>query len=61
MAVENDTQEYYEPDYKGRPLVFVKDHNGDGWLCEKGVDPDGDLQAQGCWQCEEIAFPFGGR
>lgn len=53
--------EYYEPEYPGRPLKFVKDRDGDGWLCDQDVDPNGDLKAQGCWRCDEMAFPFGGR
>jgi hypothetical protein len=44
-----------------RPLKYVQDKEGNGWLCDKGIDPDGDLRAQGCWRCDEIAFPFGGR
>ncbi len=51
--------EYYEPDYQGRPLVFVRDPEGEGWLCDKGVDPNNDLKAQGCWRCDEVAFPYG--
>jgi hypothetical protein len=23
------------------------------------VDLDGDLEAQGCWRCDEVAFPIG--
>jgi hypothetical protein len=44
-----------------RPLKFFKDANGYGWLCDKDIDPDGDLRAQGCWRCDEMAFPDGGR
>jgi hypothetical protein len=44
-----------------RPLKFVKDRDGNCWLCDKEVDTDGDLKAQGCWRCEEMAFPTGGR
>jgi hypothetical protein len=40
-------------------MKFVKDKNGDGWLCDSDVDPGKDLEAQGCWRCEEIAFPMG--
>lgn len=43
-----------------RPLQFFKDRDGNGWLCDKGIDPDGDLMAQGCWRCEDMAFPMGG-
>lgn len=52
---------YYKPRYPGRPLEYVKDRAGNGWLCEKGVNRSGDLRAQGCWRCEEMAFPDGGR
>jgi hypothetical protein len=31
------------------------------WLCDKDIDFDGDLEAQGCWRCEDMAFPDGGR
>lgn len=44
-----------------RPLKFFKDRKGHGWLCDKDVDPERDLAAQGCWRCEEMAFPMGGR
>ena len=44
-----------------RPLKFFKDKDGNGWLCDKGIDFDGDLEAQGCWRCDEMAFPLGGR
>ena len=44
-----------------RPLKYVQDAQGNGWLCDKSVDADGDLAAQGCWRCEDMAFPFGGR
>ncbi|NOZ85807.1 MAG: hypothetical protein GXP49_06025 [Deltaproteobacteria bacterium] len=44
-----------------RPLKFFKDKNGNGWLCDKNIDPDRDLLEQGCWRCDEMAFPTGGR
>lgn len=44
-----------------RPLKFVKDKDGYGWLCDKYVDPDVDLRLQGCWRCDEMVFPTGGR
>jgi hypothetical protein len=44
-----------------RPLKFFKDKEGNGWLCDKDIDFNGDLEAQGCWRCEEMAFPDGGR
>jgi roadblock/LC7 domain-containing protein len=42
-----------------RPMKFFKDKDGCGWLCDKDVDPDGDLEAQGCWRCDEVTFPIG--
>ena len=44
-----------------RPLKYFKDKDDVGWLCDKNIDPDGDLKAQGCWRCDEMAFPMGGR
>jgi hypothetical protein len=44
-----------------RPLKYFKDRDGNGWLCDKDIDPDADFAAQGCWRCEEMAFPDGGR
>jgi len=44
-----------------RPLKYFKDKNGDGWLCDKDIDPKRDLEEQGCWRCEDMAFPTGGR
>ena len=53
--------DYYEPEYPGRPLKYVRDRDGNGWLCDKGVDPKKDLREQGCWRCDEVTFPIGGR
>jgi hypothetical protein len=53
--------EYFEPDFSGRPLEYVKDRDGNGWLCDKGVDKSRDLREQGCWRCDEVSFPYGGR
>jgi hypothetical protein len=62
MASENRTR---QPDFvshkPARPLKYVRDKDGNGWLCDKNVDPSGDLRRQGCWRCEEMAFPDGGR
>ena len=44
-----------------RPLKYVKDEEGNGWLCDQNVDPAKDLRAQGCWRCGDMAFPTGGR
>jgi hypothetical protein len=44
-----------------RPLKYFKDKDGYGWLCDKDIDPDRDFRAQGCWRCDEMAFPTGGR
>lgn len=40
-----------------RPMMFVKDRHGNGWLCDKGVDPEASLEDQGCWRCEDMGFP----
>jgi len=63
MSTENDTREEMSTSTHkpARPLKFFKDKEGNGWLCDKDVDPNGDLKAQGCWRCEEMAFPTGGR
>ncbi|MFO7894818.1 MAG: hypothetical protein R6U63_13870 [Longimicrobiales bacterium] len=50
---------YYEPMYQGRPLQYVTDKDGQGWLCDKGVSKWSDLRKVGCWRCDEIAFPIG--
>lgn len=44
-----------------RPILYVKDKTGYGWLCDKLVDRNRDLRRQGCWRCDEMAFPAGGR
>ena len=61
--MDNDTRkEANTSSHKpARPLKFFKDGKGNGWLCDKDIDPDGDLRAQGCWRCDEMAFPMGGR
>jgi hypothetical protein len=55
---EEATTESHKP---ARPLKYFKDKEGNGWLCDKDIDPEGDLREQGCWRCDEMAFPFGGR
>ncbi|MFO7737742.1 MAG: hypothetical protein R6V46_04670 [Desulfatiglandaceae bacterium] len=44
-----------------RPIKYFKDTDGYGWLCDKKVDPFQDFRKQGCWRCDEMAFPAGGR
>ena len=61
MTSDQKTLETVPPHKPARPLKFVKDREGNGWLCDRDVDPKGDLKAQGCWRCEEMAFPTGGR
>ena len=39
-----------------RPLKVVKDPEGGLWICDKDVDPSGDLAEQGCWRCEDLPF-----
>ena len=39
-----------------RPMKVVADRNGGRWLCDKNVDEDRDLEAQGCWRCGDLAF-----
>ena len=51
----------YIPHKPARPMKFVKDKNGNGWLCDFDVDPNEDLEKQGYWRCDEMAFPAGGR
>ena len=65
--MENDTQvriddyTYLYGHTPTRPIKYVKGRDGYGWLCDKKVDPDEDLRGQGCWRCDEMAFPAGGR
>lgn len=60
---DSDTREEMSTDTHrpARPLKYFKDADGNGWLCDKDIDPYGDFEAQGCWRCEEMAFPMGGR
>ncbi len=39
-----------------RPMKVVVDESGCNWLCDSDVDAKGDLKAQGCWRCSEMAF-----
>ena len=43
-----DEEEIYEvdPNHPARPMEVVFDEDGNHWLCDKGVDPKGDLAAQ---------------
>jgi len=60
--IEKEPEFYGDVPHKpARPMKFVKDKDGYGWLCDKDVDPNGDLREQGCWRCDEMAFPTGGR
>ena len=61
MSDTNRNETQVDRHQAARPLEYVEDQKGDGWLCDKGVDVEGDLKAQGCWRCDEIAFPYGGR
>jgi len=54
----NMTTDTHKP---ARPLKYFKDMDGYGWLCDKNIDPEKDFRAQGCWRCDEMAFPSGGR
>ena len=53
---EKITTDTHKP---ARPLKFFKDRDGYGWLCDKGIDPEKDFREQGCWRCDEMAFPTG--
>ena len=44
-----------------RPIKYFQDRDGYGWLCDKAVDPHKEFDKQGCWRCDEMAFPTGGR
>ncbi len=48
-----------QPHKAARPLKYFKDKDGNGWLCDADVDFDRDLKSQGCWRCEDMAFPNG--
>jgi hypothetical protein len=57
VKVEDYTELYgHTP---ARPLKYVKDKDGYGWLCDKDIDPDRDLRKQGCWRRDEMAFLAG--
>lgn len=52
-----------DTDYEGtvphkaaRPMKVVEDEDGRRWLCDADVDESEDLQNQGCWRCEDLAF-----
>lgn len=62
-AMREDTKQttIIETHKAARPLKFIVDHEGEGWLCDTDVDTEGDLRSQGCWRCDEMAFPAGGR
>ena len=60
-AVREEDYTYLYHHLPARPLKYVKDRKGYGWLCDDGVDPMQDLRNQGCWRCDEMAFPTGGR
>jgi hypothetical protein len=39
-----------------RPMKVVADRTGARWLCDKNVDEEKNLEAQGCWRCGDLAF-----
>lgn len=53
----NANTETHKP---ARPMKFFKDDNGYGWLCDRDVDTNRDPREQGCWRCDEMAFPSRG-
>jgi hypothetical protein len=57
--IEDYTEFYHHVPF--RPLKYVKDENGYGWLCDTKADPHKNLRKQKCWRCDEMAFPTGGR
>ena len=61
MSDYNPTGMHNDTHRPARPLRFVKDREGNGWLCDRHVDPNKDLRAQGCWRYGEAPFPKGGQ
>jgi streptogramin lyase len=57
-VLNEDEVEVYEvdPTHPARPMEVVVREDGNHWLCDKGVNREGDLAAQGCWRCGD--FPF---
>ena len=39
-----------------RPMKVFIDSNGNEWLCDKNVDPNGSFAGQGCWRTDQMAF-----
>ncbi len=37
-----------------RPIETVVDAHGNYWVCDRGVDVNGDLRAQGCVNFDEM-------
>ncbi len=37
-----------------RPMETVVDGQGNYWICDRGVDKDGDLSAQGCVHFDDM-------
>ena len=42
--------------HAARPMKVVVDRQGNSWICDKEVDPSGDLAEQGCWRCGDLPF-----
>ncbi|MCI4398585.1 MAG: hypothetical protein JHC34_07065 [Acidobacteria bacterium] len=45
-----------ENHHAARPMKVIVDDQGCPWLCDASANPKGDLAAQGCWRCSEVAF-----
>jgi len=57
LAPEEEEEIYeVDPNHPARPMEIVFDEEGNHWLCDKGVDPKGDLATQGCWRCGDFQF-----
>lgn len=54
----DNKQENIEKHKAARPMVVLKDKGGKNWLCDKGVNPEYDLEKQGCWKCGDDHFAF---
>lgn len=39
-----------------RPMKVFVDSQGNEWLCDAHVDPNGNFASQGCWRTDQMAF-----
>ncbi len=52
-VVKKSASEATDPRPAARPMKVIVDDSGCPWLCDAAANPQGDLEAQGCWRFKD--------